>query len=405
MSDRAAADISPVRWQTPEPAVKLLPLAKFLPLLRAGVAAAPNRADLKLRLARTLFHTDRVAEVVDWLTPAIADEDVNPELLYYLGQSALATGDDQLALDALRSAAAKGFGRAFGYLAEALRRLDRRDEALEAGLQGLERLPSDFKALGIVARELLDRGETGRLWALCIDLRARGAWGTYIPSAMALAAVTPEQNDEVAALIDPPRWFSVTQLALPEGFNQRLAGELLEHKSPSPLSSTKATVGEGSRIDQLGLAGGTLSQDLLGRIRSAVEDYVAERQAIADHPMIAHRPASVALNSWALIVHRDGHETWHIHPDGWISGVYYVKVPEVEPSRSGHPGAIEFGLNPFGWKGEKLPLPHWHVMPQAGLLLLFPSYYAHRTWSTGVSDPRICVAFDVMPSVAQPEPL
>jgi hypothetical protein len=42
-------------------------------------------------------------------------------------------------------------------------------------------------------------------------------------------------------------------------------------------------------------------------------------------------------------------------------------------------------------------------MPRPGMLLLFPSYFAHRTLPTGSRDPRLCVAFDVEPSPARPE--
>src|SRR5262249_18493090 len=148
---------------------------KFLPHLRAAVAAAPNRGDLKARLAQALINTRRMIEIVDWLRPVVADDKASPELLYYLGRAALATRDDRLALDALRSSAANGFAGALGYLAEALIRLGRADEALQAGLQALEYSPSDFVALPIVARAFLEQNEAQKLWALCIDLRARGA--------------------------------------------------------------------------------------------------------------------------------------------------------------------------------------------------------------------------------------
>src|SRR5262249_15421736 len=125
--------------------IKQLPVTAFLPLLRAAVVANPDRADLKLQLVRTLFHADQPAEVVDLLKPTAVDSDTEPELLYYLGRSALAIQDNQLALDALQMAAGRGFGRALGYLAEALYYFGHNDEALDAGLRGVEVAPSDFK--------------------------------------------------------------------------------------------------------------------------------------------------------------------------------------------------------------------------------------------------------------------
>ena len=252
------------------------------------------------------------------------------------------TNDRALAIDALRGAADNGFDAAFGHLAEALRGAGRPDDALAAALRGLERAPSDFKSLGMVVRLLLDRDEPERLWTICADLRATGVWNAYVPSAMALAATTASQHAEVEALIDSPRWFAAAQLGVPDGFNERLSAELLAHASASKLPSTKATSGAGRRIGQLQLTAGPVARDLLARIRAAVDAYAAQRQGGAAHPMIAARPAHVTLNAWALAVHDDGHEDWHMHPGGWVSGVYYAAVPAGAPRGGahddGHPG-------------------------------------------------------------------
>ena len=395
-----------LRWSEPERA-KQLPLATYVPLLQAAVAAAPHRADLKLQLARTLFRTDRIAELIERFRGALDDANASAELLYHLGRAAAAAGDEELAFAAFTSSSNRGYEPAFGDVADALHKLGRADEALAAAERALERAAADFKALRVAALVLLARGETERLWSLCAQLRARGAYGAYLPSVMSLAASTPEQRNDVAALIDHERWFSATQLtvptdfaaaelAVPADFNERLAAELLAHKALAALPSTKATTGSGHRIDQLHLFAGPLAAELHARLREAVEAYVAQREvAAADHPMIAHRPVAVELTSWAVVVRRDGHETWHLHPGGWISGAYYVQVPHTNAARDGHPGAIEFGPHPFAGQRHDSPWPRRHMTPQAGTLLLFPSYYGHRTWPTGLDDARICIAFDV----------
>src|SRR3984957_7025597 len=126
---RAAMRDAPLDWRTSP--VRRAPHEKMLPLLRMAVAAAPDRPDLKVKLALALFKTDRMTELVDWLRPAAADEDAAPEWLMCRGEAAFAIGDYQLALTALRSAAAKEFTPAFGRIAETLARLGRPDEGLE----------------------------------------------------------------------------------------------------------------------------------------------------------------------------------------------------------------------------------------------------------------------------------
>src|SRR5258707_7985332 len=39
-------------------------------------------------------------------------------------------------------------------------------------------------------------------------------------------------------------------------------------------------------------------------------------------------PYTTLFRSWAVIYPGDGHQTSHIHEDGWLSGVYYVSVPK-----------------------------------------------------------------------------
>ncbi len=198
--------------------------------------------------------------------------------------------------------------------------------------------------------------------------------------------------------MDPARWFAAAPLALPEDFNANLAAELLTHKSLGAWHSTQATRGTGAWIYQLELCGGPRAQQLLAMIRTAVEAYIADRHALADQPVMARRPKCADLECWASEVHSDGFQVPHIHPAGWLSGVYYVTVPTVDTASDAYAGAIEFGLLSPGEKVGASRIARWRVTPRPGLLLLFPSYFAHWTRPTGTKEPRISVAFDVVPA-------
>lgn len=377
---------------------ELISPAKTLQLLKAAVAVAGDRADLKLQLARTLFRTDQMAEIVDWLRPIVDQNDSDPELLYHLGRAALATGDWQTALDALSLAAKSGFRGARGWTAPALARLQRADEAIEVAVQALEDPTPDFRPLVLLARLLPSRGDTERLWRLCAELRARGFWGGYLPAVSVFAAAAMQYNEEVAALLNPARWFSATRLGLRNNFNENLSAELFANRNLSSVHSLKATRGDGAWVEDLHIFGGPLAKELLAECRRSVTDYVARRELFAEDAIMMHRPGRVKLNSWAALVHGDGHQRWHIHPEGWISGVYYVDLPKLECADRGKEGDIEFGVFPFNDEIPNLEGHCWRIRPEAGTLLLFPSYYAHRTWPTNVSDWRLSIAFDVVPA-------
>ena len=390
-------------WLPPERG-RLLPLASFVSVLRAAVSAAPDRPDLRHRLARVLYRTHAFAEIIAWLEPflAAADSD-DAEALYYLGLSALAVDDRALAFRAFDASAKGGCPASFGYLAEVLTDGGRFDDALGAALEGLERQADDLKAFVVAARILLNRGEKPRLWALCKALNSRGAWAAFIPSAMVLAAETPDQRAEAGALMDRTLWCAEIDLGSdrPE-FNQALACEVSAHPNLTPLPATKATVGDGERIDQFELVSGPRGLSLLAMIRREVERYGETRSSLEAHPMARGRPVAASLSAWSVITRRTGHESWHIHPDGWLSGVYYVEVPGTAAPVVGNgdeppPGAIEFGPFAFRPSDARLPGKRWSVTPSTGKLLLFPSYLGHRTWPTGVDGNRIVVAFDVVP--------
>jgi uncharacterized protein (TIGR02466 family) len=134
-------------------------------------------------------------------------------------------------------------------------------------------------------------------------------------------------------------------------------------------------------------------QQLVGEMRRAITVYAAE------HPQLASLGygdlTRLELNAWALICGADAHETWHIHPGGALSGVFYVAAPD---DGSGDPrsGTIEFGPLLLAPDSDSLEWPRRVVRPEPGLMLLFPSHMAHRTWPSGAESPRICVAFDAV---------
>lgn len=119
--------------------------------------------------------------------------------------------------------------------------------------------------------------------------------------------------------------------------------------------------------------------------------------ALASDMFLRNVPGDYRLHVWATQAAERGYIDTHIHEDSWLSGAYYVELPPaIRADDSSHAGWIEFG-RPFG------KLPQWpeselrRVCPQAGTLLLFPSYLFHRTlpYSGSGSGERISISFDL----------
>lgn len=91
-----------------------------------------------------------------------------------------------------------------------------------------------------------------------------------------------------------------------------------------------------------------------------------------------------------------GFNSPHTHPGAHWSGVYYVSQPEVETGTS---GMIEF-LDP------RSDLPNWRMLksnafrlkkkirPEAGELVLFPSYLVHWVYPNETDEERVSIAFN-----------
>ena len=132
-------------------------------------------------------------------------------------------------------------------------------------------------------------------------------------------------------------------------------------------------------------------------IRRAVEDDARSLPAEAAHPFVASRPRHWALTAWGVVLEAQGHQIPHNHPTAWLSGVYYVKVPDiVRAPGQGQDGWIEFGRPPDHFHSTVAPEVR-AFRPEEGLMLLFPSYIYHRTVPFEAAGTRISIAFDARP--------
>ena len=98
------------------------------------------------------------------------------------------------------------------------------------------------------------------------------------------------------------------------------------------------------------------------------------------------------LNGWYVVLKKQGYQSPHIHPDGWLSGVIYLKVV---PSLDKNEGAIEFSLN--GENYSNVNSSKVIYQPKLGAIVFFPSSLHHRTIPFSTNTDRIIVSFDLKP--------
>ena len=132
-------------------------------------------------------------------------------------------------------------------------------------------------------------------------------------------------------------------------------------------------------------------------IVSAYKEYKSERPIQIDHAFLFRHPKNIKIFCWANVMNDGGFHDVHYHPTGWLSGVYYPRLPEIMPPNlnSNDEGCLECGKAYYRLRSEDDPPVHV-VKPHEGLMVMFPSYFGHRTIPFKSNQKRISIAFDII---------
>ena len=101
--------------------------------------------------------------------------------------------------------------------------------------------------------------------------------------------------------------------------------------------------------------------------------------------------------SWININQYKDYNSTHAHPDGIVSGVYYVKVPENSGQiRLIHPAqqVMESYWSPYYDNYNKYNSSSWVFPPEENKLLLFPSWLLHYVEPNLSNEERISISFN-----------
>ena len=133
--------------------------------------------------------------------------------------------------------------------------------------------------------------------------------------------------------------------------------------------------------------------DLKSIIGNEIDSYRSKFKD-EDCTFIKQWPLKTNLIGSYVLLKQHGHQEPHIHINGWLSGVIYLKV--VTPLNKDE-GAIELSLNGENYFDENLP--KYIHQPKEGDMIFFPSSLHHRTIPFTSDEDRIVIAFDLNPSI------
>jgi len=140
--------------------------------------------------------------------------------------------------------------------------------------------------------------------------------------------------------------------------------------------------------------GSQTMRDLTGYPEPAIRAlFTALDRPIKQHIAVIGAPGQnfAIPSAWSVRLNRGGFHIDHVHPEGWISSAFYVRIPL---DLQGQEGFLKFG-EPGPATSPHLPPEHF-VRPEPGLLVLFPSYMWHGTVAFASQEKRLSCAFDIV---------
>jgi len=283
----------------------------------------------------------------------------------------------------------------------------RPDEAMAIAKAGLQHMPNEMDLLRKLTEAALLAGKPADAFDAACQMAALDRFDQHAAAYMATSLRLMGRDDEAHQIYDYERLVHQIDLPAPDGhadlasYHQALSDALdkLHHAQNEPIYQTlrNGTQTHEGLFTRPGVDQTVVS---LGRqVMAAAQRFIDGLPDQPNHPFVGRKGAKMAWSgSWSVRLRGGGFHTDHIHPKGWISGVYYVDTPDCLADEEAKPGWIKFGeySRPVG---PSLP---WEkaVRPRPGLLVLFPSYMWHGTLPTSGDQQRLTVAFDIAPATS-----
>lgn len=365
---------------------------------------APDHPDLLNMCALSLAETGDLRNAENLLRRAVKADPENGERWGNFGLILENSGKLAEAADAYDRFRTLSPDRPAGHLkyADACQDLERYGDALPAYRKAVALDATSPDAWRSLARMCMFEGEWQEALEACDRALALDPGNTHVLSMKSVACAELDRRGDYEQLNDFNRLVEVTDLSPPDGFadmkafNEAVCTHALSHPSLEFQPEGKSTM-RGSQTTDLSEGDQGPISPLLGMIEQAVAAYRDSHEPDPSHAFLAQRPDSWDIYIWATVLDSQGHQAAHLHPSGWLSGVYYAKVPDVVTANpDSEDGWIEFGRAaryPHA-KAEHAVKPY---QPREGRVVLFPSYFYHRTIPFESDQQRISIAFDLIP--------
>ncbi|HEX9946430.1 MAG TPA: putative 2OG-Fe(II) oxygenase [Allosphingosinicella sp.] len=225
---------------------------------------------------------------------------------------------------------------------------------------------------------------------------ARGMANSRMIFRYMLALARLGRMDEVAALLDVPRLLRKVRLDRPGpngeagGLAEAVQTMLIREEGRAEDKDAVQPFIKVPMLERLHRLEDPTVGALTAALREEADRYVRD-WAASDHPLARLVSRDVRLDVWALYARGDGYCPRHLHPQGWSTGVFYPAGVEGDC-----PGGDLMIGPPEELEDIAPEWPRLTIRPEAGLLVLMPSYCMHWTKPLGGPGLRTSIAFDLL---------
>jgi tetratricopeptide (TPR) repeat protein len=277
----------------------------------------------------------------------------------------------------------------------ALRQLGREGEAVAQLERALALGPRAHQPLKALLRPLAAKGDAASLLAYCDRLAARHHRNPLVIGYRALALSQLGRTRDARALVDLERHVAWKPLDPPPGyassaaFNRALAEEILADpptQTPEPMVMINYDVRVGPALGAL-----------RSRAREAIEEYLGHFEELGLGSALPPPPPAATMRTGTTVLYADGSNRQHVHPTGYVSTVYYVRIPESVRSATDDRGALSLGPCDQRAPGHVACWGERRIRPREGWIAIFPSHVFHDVIPTRTAEPRVSVPLDMEP--------
>ncbi len=380
-------------------------LAEAAATYRQVLQQAPDDLEVICNLAGTLADAGREAEALHAIDAALLELPGHPLLLATQGAVLTGQGDYDEASRVLAEATARNPADDMALINLALceREQGAANRARESLQRALRANADNARAVADLVNLLAECGDYPEALRLAEDFLERHPGERLTLAAYALALRDSGDCATAEELVNLDSLTRVREPAPPQPWDSRedfltaIKQAILSDASLLPGPASKSTR-EGAQTGELQLASHPALMAWRDMIRDEIDAVIDELRAggFADHPVMAFASAQWGLRAWGTVLESGGYQESHQHPLGFLSGVYYVDLPPDMSTESSTAGWLEFGRPPDRLRHKVSP-PTRLLEPRVGRLVLFPSYFYHRTLPFRAGGQRVSLAFDVMP--------